>query len=416
MKKMISKITGIHEGVLGQDVGQFRESLDAYSIAQRMSWASKRETTRVEDMAYSLLGIFGVNMPLLYGEGEKAFVRLQEEIIKRSDDQSILAWGLNPSLVPARRRSLRKVGPKPGLTRRSLFARSPRRFSGCSDIQRGTQTTFATVMTSLGMQIELPLVVMCGFNSANKEVIDGCIGLLGCRLNTPTLLIGIVLVPVTEHRVASATDSNITTSTIFSRGTLRKYSLFQETVLVGVDLAAQAVTRRITIAHDAKKMVTKRDALCVPRLHQYVVTLSSALHDIGYQLSKRPSTKIFCDALIPRESPASWDATSRVLTVEDEFYSRSFMGFMFESTNQLQENFSVFLSGEKSVARKGTSFSAKRQFGFYDFLQNGTTLKDPNDVELEKVDGTRFKIQVGINTKDVCHWRIHDVQIDLVWC
>ena len=56
------------------------------SIAQRMSWTSKMATTRIEDEAYCLLGTFGVNMPLLYGEGHKAFLRLQEEIIRRSTD------------------------------------------------------------------------------------------------------------------------------------------------------------------------------------------------------------------------------------------------------------------------------------------------------------------------------------------
>lgn len=62
------------------------------SVARRMYWASNRVTTRVEDEAYCLLGLFGVNMPLIYGEGRKAFRRLQEEIIRLSDDQSILAW------------------------------------------------------------------------------------------------------------------------------------------------------------------------------------------------------------------------------------------------------------------------------------------------------------------------------------
>ncbi|TRX90612.1 hypothetical protein FHL15_008585 [Xylaria flabelliformis] len=62
-------------------------------VAKKMSWASKRKTTRVEDIAYSLLGIFGVNMALLYGEGSRAFVRLQEEIINQTHDHSILAWG-----------------------------------------------------------------------------------------------------------------------------------------------------------------------------------------------------------------------------------------------------------------------------------------------------------------------------------
>jgi hypothetical protein len=47
------------------------------SISQRMSWASKRETTQAEDIAYCMMVLFDVNMPLLYGEGSKAFIRLQ---------------------------------------------------------------------------------------------------------------------------------------------------------------------------------------------------------------------------------------------------------------------------------------------------------------------------------------------------
>ncbi|KAJ3573388.1 hypothetical protein NPX13_g4724 [Xylaria arbuscula] len=73
------------------DSGKFED----FSIAQRMSWASRRQTTRIEDEAYCLLGLFGVNMPLLYGEGEQAFVRLQQEIMKESDDQTIFAWSIS---------------------------------------------------------------------------------------------------------------------------------------------------------------------------------------------------------------------------------------------------------------------------------------------------------------------------------
>ncbi|KAK4897752.1 hypothetical protein LTR27_004524 [Elasticomyces elasticus] len=69
-----------------------RKRLQQYTVAQRMSWAANRQTSRREDIAYSLLGIFDVNMPLLYGEGSRAFFRLQEEIIRRSTDNSILAW------------------------------------------------------------------------------------------------------------------------------------------------------------------------------------------------------------------------------------------------------------------------------------------------------------------------------------
>ncbi|KAH7014271.1 heterokaryon incompatibility protein-domain-containing protein, partial [Microdochium trichocladiopsis] len=62
------------------------------SVAQRLSWACNRETTRKEDIAYCLLGIFRVSMPLLYGEGSKAFERLQKEIINISSDQTIFAF------------------------------------------------------------------------------------------------------------------------------------------------------------------------------------------------------------------------------------------------------------------------------------------------------------------------------------
>ncbi|QYT03735.1 hypothetical protein H0G86_010684 [Trichoderma simmonsii] len=78
--------------------------LHVASVAQRMSWAAQRETKRPEDLAYCLLGIFGIAMPMIYGEGgEQAFIRLQEQIMKSTRDDSILAWGLsdgsNSSLV-----------------------------------------------------------------------------------------------------------------------------------------------------------------------------------------------------------------------------------------------------------------------------------------------------------------------------
>ncbi|KAJ4125538.1 hypothetical protein NW768_009159 [Fusarium equiseti] len=62
-----------------------------YNIGEQMSWASARTTTREEDLAYCLLGLFNVNMPLLYGEGSKSFHRLQEQILGQEEDYSIFA-------------------------------------------------------------------------------------------------------------------------------------------------------------------------------------------------------------------------------------------------------------------------------------------------------------------------------------
>ena len=79
---------------ISREVLRHETPLSSIPVARRMSWAAYRQTTRLEDVAYCLLGIFDVNMPLLYGEEEKAFRRLQEEILKSTPDLSILGWKL----------------------------------------------------------------------------------------------------------------------------------------------------------------------------------------------------------------------------------------------------------------------------------------------------------------------------------
>jgi len=112
----VARVTGIDECVLQRhgrkaercnssgpvSVWQIDELLLRYGVSTKMSWAARRQTTRPEDIAYCLLGIFDVNMPLLYGEGgTKAFRRLQEEIARRSQDHTLLTWkSINPYSVP----------------------------------------------------------------------------------------------------------------------------------------------------------------------------------------------------------------------------------------------------------------------------------------------------------------------------
>ncbi|OBZ66570.1 hypothetical protein A0H81_13370 [Grifola frondosa] len=86
----IKTATGVDRNVLLD-----RLPLTKVSVADRMRWAGDRSTTRVEDRTYSLVGLFGIHMPTLYGEGKQAFIRLQHEILRRSTDHSILAWRVN---------------------------------------------------------------------------------------------------------------------------------------------------------------------------------------------------------------------------------------------------------------------------------------------------------------------------------
>jgi hypothetical protein len=92
-----NKITLIEEisfttGIAKQYLDRWQASTNQVTVAEKMMWARKRKTSRIEDKAYCLLGLFNINMPLLYGEGSRAFRRLQLEILKSSDDESIFAW------------------------------------------------------------------------------------------------------------------------------------------------------------------------------------------------------------------------------------------------------------------------------------------------------------------------------------
>lgn len=85
---LLEEITGID-----QDVLTFRGRVADVSVARRLSWASQRETRYVEDQAYCLMGLFGIHMNIKYGEGDNAFLRLQQKILKKICDHTLFAWG-----------------------------------------------------------------------------------------------------------------------------------------------------------------------------------------------------------------------------------------------------------------------------------------------------------------------------------
>ncbi|KAK5991278.1 Vegetative incompatibility protein HET-E-1 [Cladobotryum mycophilum] len=143
--QQLSSITKIKQLCLAT-----RELVRSMSVATRMSWAAHRETSRPEDMSYCLMGIFRVNMPLLYGEGDtKAFLRLQEEIMKQSDDQSLFAW--YDDAIPSDNPS--------ALFFSGLLAVSPRKFalSGSINSYSDWEDRPPYQLTNRGLQISLPM-------------------------------------------------------------------------------------------------------------------------------------------------------------------------------------------------------------------------------------------------------------------
>jgi hypothetical protein len=172
LRSEIVSITGIDDKVLGFETTLKMEFLRRTTVAQRMSWAASRSTTRLEDEAYCLLGLFDVNMPLLYGEGATAFIRLQEEIIKLSTDHSIFAWQSTPNTD----------------SERLLLAPSVSCFRNCGTVCRLREQTEPEPysMTNAGLSIRLPVFGDCENHIAvlSCRYADDLLGPIGLSLQS----------------------------------------------------------------------------------------------------------------------------------------------------------------------------------------------------------------------------------------
>lgn len=161
----ISRVTEISEiSRIDPKVLRDRDAITSVSVASRMAWAANRKTSREEDWAYSLMGIFDVNMPMLYGEGPKAFARLQEEIIKNSTDHSILVW----------------QAWKPGHDT-LLLAPSPYGFRRAHNIMSWTQPGIdeSFILSNKGLRISLPILE----SSKDPKLLNA---VLNCRYSDNT--------------------------------------------------------------------------------------------------------------------------------------------------------------------------------------------------------------------------------------
>ncbi|KAG2131903.1 heterokaryon incompatibility protein-domain-containing protein [Suillus cothurnatus] len=133
--KTLERTTGIpHEDLCG-----FRPGTS--EVDKQMAWAAKRKTTRVEDVAYSLMGIFDVSLQIAYGEGgDRAFCRLVEAIIQ-AGDASVLNW----KGKAATHRTSRAI------------PRSPQNFVGHQNLEFN-HVRLEMTMTNLGLR--MPLVIL----------------------------------------------------------------------------------------------------------------------------------------------------------------------------------------------------------------------------------------------------------------
>lgn len=171
---LISERVGIPPRALHGDL-----SPNVASVAQKFSWAANRKTTRLEDEAYCLLGLFDVSMPLLYGEGSNAFRRLQDEIIKSGDDLTIFAHS-----------PMERTG--------DLFAEHAFSFRGLGDVRpysSNAMTEFALTNRGLHVKSGIEVFFATVLEKPEDELHDTYYALLGHRARSD-VRVGICLVKV----------------------------------------------------------------------------------------------------------------------------------------------------------------------------------------------------------------------------
>ncbi|MCJ1239951.1 hypothetical protein MMC14_007950 [Varicellaria rhodocarpa] len=212
-----------------------------------MSWAAKRETTRIEDIAYCLLGIFGVNLPLLYGEGERAFIRLQDEIVRNSDDLSLLAWVSSKDGIPAN--ADRYCG---------VFTQHPRDFKASNKLALTNDVKFTPeyTMTNKGLKIQTQLTYS---RSEGLHVLE-----LNCHdVVHPRMTLGIFL----KHQRAS----------VFARA---KPHLFASKGNVS------SVTDNKSLF--LSKSISSTVASSLHTVHRYSFVISELKSDFWYNVAAKP--------------------------------------------------------------------------------------------------------------------------------
>lgn len=184
-------------------------------------------------MTYCLLGIFSINMPLLYGEGGRAFHRLQEAIIGSVNDDSILAWGPQLDIKRHTKPTLNMLRVSIDEYRDSceILANSPKDFTNCGNLKRAETPVLPANLTSLGLKIQLPLLLISQMRfEENSIVCPKFVGLLSCSAGEEGHFVGIFMAAAgssdertteTTHALATNTTGSYSTVVLSARDVLK---------------------------------------------------------------------------------------------------------------------------------------------------------------------------------------------------
>ncbi|KAH7070227.1 heterokaryon incompatibility protein-domain-containing protein [Paraphoma chrysanthemicola] len=417
----ISEIAGIDAAALLQSTNTDAKDvgLGSFCVAKKMSWASHRVTTRLEDIAYCLLGIFDVNMPLLYGEGDRAFLRLQEEIIRRSDDDSILAWGLEPAMNHPRGLIPEKVWDEmtEWYISEDLLASSPKDFRNCASLKYTSGSVSPFTMTNAGLQVQLQLVPVT--RSADPDgpsypPLDdgGWVGLLSCASGRSLEFMGVPLVP----------DDDGTGSIVqkvprirIPRGKNGEKLSPTATIVVGPRAAVKSITRTVIISRYGRDDITLENFF---RGHlQIIVDASRSLQEMGFRIKSGTESDIWPRNRVADGHDSVWDSETQILTMERRSGSSAMVEFRFESPwTEPNSTFTVFMHTyyRRTTVRKGGMFSKVHTIGVCQYLENKTTQDDTDSIVIPDSKGGEFKITARAHGNKVYRHTISEVSVEAV--
>ncbi len=401
LAELIAEITKIDESAICH-----REPFGHFCVAKRMSWASYRKTTRIEDTAYSLLGIFNITMPLLYGEGVRAFTRLQEEIIRSLDDDSILAWGLDTELhdfmgfVP----SYIAGQMDEGTFRLPPLAPSPKFFEHCGRLEYAAGSNAAMALTSLGLQIQIPLVpIMLSdcqsqgfFEDGDLDHIMGYLGLLSCSPSSNATLVGIVL---------TESGKNADGSKRLERVDFGEVMYPSNTVVVGPRAVVLSTLENVTIVRSSASQWV-RNSYWGHR--QFIINASPRLQALGYQVTDGRIANL----AIPwhKEETPVWDSLAKILTMP-RVWSLNVVAFHFELNRPNHTaSFIVFLHVKHKTTRVRPPPSGSLKEAEMHLVSNLSNASD----EMIAVgrDGEILQVVTKITKKKVYGWEIMELNVD----
>jgi hypothetical protein len=411
--KWISEITGIDQSVLGRTKNkrslEYDVEVGSFCVAKRMSWASHRETTRVEDAAYALLGIFNINMPLLYGEGMRAFTRLQEEILKTCGDNSILAWGLDiisqhpAGLIP----DIATKSCLPPFCQGNVLASSPRDFENCRNLAHVSDTKDALSMSSTGLQLEIPLIK---FENECHQYQEYMVGVLSCSI-TPDNLVGIILRRVSAK---DATPLKVVRQQIFMFCNGQRHNA----VVVGPRAVASSETATLLIT---PKNMPLRPANVTSGFQghrgQICINKSDILRRTGYSCTGGKLLGAYGDWKRTEHEWWHWDSTTNMLSIDRVFGCETLVSFRFESPHRFlntDAGFTLYMHTKHKrvwLFRNDLTRNAHDE-NLYEQMVNDSFGENTQGLNLCDGDSVPFRLRVTIEEKEVFRWRIFQINVD----